>query len=396
MTRLSVLSIGAFALASSAVLAKSSAGQVKLAGDASSTLPSASSSTSAALANATASIAPLLPDSATMDVPGATETPLEFASSDTACTETYTVEAGDTCDKVGQKTWTSTYHIMQFNLISGPLCYGLEIGSTLCLGRYGNDCQNVHRVQGSDTCNSIARDFSISRETLINNNPSINCNNLYDGLMVCVSDGSIRPPPDASLDHNGIRQKVAALEGNDSAAASGTTSTDQGGSAIGAKIAQAAGRKSKAQSNKAKGGAKVDSKVVAEQSTKSKAHKKEHAKAPAEHKKQHAKAPAEHKAKHHKAEAEPVKGTASANASSASASAPNSAASATASQGAADAGAQSPGQNPATGDGQQQAAPDAPEWLQQAGAAAAAGAQIVAGLAAYGNEFTDRLTTPSQ
>ncbi|PWN45976.1 hypothetical protein IE81DRAFT_283481, partial [Ceraceosorus guamensis] len=123
--------------------------------------------------------------------------PLEFASSDTACTETYRVVAGDTCDKVGQKTWTSTYHIMQFNLISGPLCYGLEIGSTLCLGRYGNDCQLVHRVRGSDTCESMARDYSISRDTLVNNNPSINCDNLYDGLMVCVTDGSVRPPPDS-------------------------------------------------------------------------------------------------------------------------------------------------------------------------------------------------------
>lgn len=54
----------------------------------------------------------------------------QFSSNDAACTRTYTVIAGDTCDRIGQKTWTSTYQIIASNLgMSGELCYGLEIGS---------------------------------------------------------------------------------------------------------------------------------------------------------------------------------------------------------------------------------------------------------------------------
>ncbi|PWO01231.1 hypothetical protein FA09DRAFT_287151, partial [Tilletiopsis washingtonensis] len=106
------------------------------------------------------------------------------------CTHTYTVVAGDTCDSIGQKTWTPTYQLMSNNLIlSGPQCFSLPIGARLCLGRYGNDCQFVHRVQGDDTCASIASQYGISREMLINNNPMIDCSNLYDGYVACVAAG---------------------------------------------------------------------------------------------------------------------------------------------------------------------------------------------------------------
>ncbi len=58
-----------------------------------------------------------------------------FHSNDTACTRHYTVQDGDTCDKIGQKTLTSTYQILAFNLLNaGSACYTLEIGAQLCLG----------------------------------------------------------------------------------------------------------------------------------------------------------------------------------------------------------------------------------------------------------------------
>ncbi|PWN90172.1 hypothetical protein FA10DRAFT_223364, partial [Acaromyces ingoldii] len=106
------------------------------------------------------------------------------------CTRHYTVVDGDTCDKIGQKTMTSTYQIMSFNLPkAGSDCYTLEIGADLCLGRYGNDCQLVHEAQGSDSCHSIARRYNITESLLKNNNPLLNCDVVYDGLMLCVAPG---------------------------------------------------------------------------------------------------------------------------------------------------------------------------------------------------------------
>ncbi|ETS59620.1 hypothetical protein PaG_06544 [Moesziomyces aphidis] len=129
-----------------------------------------------------------------------------FHSNDTACTRHYTVEAGDTCDRIGQKTLTSTYQILAFNLLNaGADCYTLEIGSQLCLGRYGNDCQFVHRCSNSDTCESIANDYGISTHRLQDNNPSLDCNIVYEGLMLCVSAGSIRPPADHSINSTDVK-----------------------------------------------------------------------------------------------------------------------------------------------------------------------------------------------
>lgn len=131
-----------------------------------------------------------------------------FHSNDTACTRHYTVVSGDTCDRIGQKTLTSTYQILAFNLLdAGADCYTLEIGQRLCLGRYGNDCQFVHQCTDQDTCESIANAYGITTEVLQNNNPSLDCNVVYDGLMLCVSAGIIRPPAERSI--NATEAKVA-------------------------------------------------------------------------------------------------------------------------------------------------------------------------------------------
>ncbi|KAJ1576923.1 hypothetical protein NDA12_004465 [Ustilago hordei] len=129
-----------------------------------------------------------------------------FHSNDTACTRHYTVQADDTCDKIGQKTLTSTYQILAFNLLNaGADCYTLEIGSRLCLGRYGNDCQFVHQCTNQDTCESIANAYRITTERLQSNNPSLDCNTVYEGLMLCVSAGSIRPPADQSINATDVK-----------------------------------------------------------------------------------------------------------------------------------------------------------------------------------------------
>lgn len=53
-----------------------------------------------------------------------------YSNNQTACTRSYKVIEGDTCDEIGQKTQTSTYQIMSFNLMSsGAECFDLPIGA---------------------------------------------------------------------------------------------------------------------------------------------------------------------------------------------------------------------------------------------------------------------------
>ncbi|KAK0567027.1 hypothetical protein OC844_000461 [Tilletia horrida] len=118
-----------------------------------------------------------------------------YTSNSTACSRHYTVTATDTCDIIGHKTHTSTYQIMALNLEqTGPNCFGLEAGMRLCLGRFGSDCQLVHRVRNAESCTDLLRRYDISRQVLIENNPNLDCGNIYDGLNLCVAPGRIAPP----------------------------------------------------------------------------------------------------------------------------------------------------------------------------------------------------------
>lgn len=69
----------------------------------------------------------------------------------------------------------------------------------ICLGRYGSDCQTVYRATASDTCSSIASNFGISLSLLQSNNPTLDCNVVYDGLMLCVAPGKVVPDAPAGL-----------------------------------------------------------------------------------------------------------------------------------------------------------------------------------------------------
>jgi hypothetical protein len=67
-------------------------------------------------------------------------------------------------------------------------CSNLTPGSTLCLGRTGEDCQTTYVVKTDDTCDGIASAAGINSTILNANNPQINsgCTNIYIG-EVCIS-----------------------------------------------------------------------------------------------------------------------------------------------------------------------------------------------------------------
>lgn len=174
------------------------------------------------LLRSTSNILPVL----TLALYAVASTLAQISTSNTACTQHYVVQDGDTCDKIGQKTFTSTYQIMALNLpLAGPNCYGLEVGvvslesffvfsqrncefilltvlfftQQLCLGTWGNDCQLVHRAVDSDTCESIEAQYNITRAILKTNNPNLSCGQVYSGLMLCVTQGIIRPPSNSAV-----------------------------------------------------------------------------------------------------------------------------------------------------------------------------------------------------
>jgi hypothetical protein len=67
------------------------------------------------------------------------------------------------------------------------------------LGTYGNDCQLVHRATSTDDCTTISSQYNITQDTLLTNNPNVDCDQVYAGLMLCVVAGIIRPPSFTAL-----------------------------------------------------------------------------------------------------------------------------------------------------------------------------------------------------
>jgi len=114
-----------------------------------------------------------------------------------SCSRTYTVQAGDYCDKISASQNTSTYQLAVNNIKSiNSGCTNLVPGQVLCLGTSGDDCQTVDVVGASDTCDSIASAAGINTTILTLNNPQINagCSNIYTGEVLCTAKTALVPP----------------------------------------------------------------------------------------------------------------------------------------------------------------------------------------------------------
>jgi LysM repeat protein len=105
-----------------------------------------------------------------------------------ACSRTYVVQEGDTCDSICDSHGVSTYQLKSLNSDIVNQCYSLKIGETLCLGIKGQDCLHTYEIKAGDTCDSIATAFGIDTSTLLANNRIImdGCSNTYINEVLCV------------------------------------------------------------------------------------------------------------------------------------------------------------------------------------------------------------------
>jgi len=106
------------------------------------------------------------------------------------CAQFYRVRPGDTCNQISQQQHVSTYQLLSANQgLINPQCTNLFPGEWICLGLEGHWCGPVYTVENGDTCQKIADKFHISVHDLHLHNPNINpgCTNLGVGEVVCVA-----------------------------------------------------------------------------------------------------------------------------------------------------------------------------------------------------------------
>ncbi|KAF9043037.1 hypothetical protein BJ165DRAFT_217511 [Panaeolus papilionaceus] len=114
-----------------------------------------------------------------------------------SCSRSYTVKAGDYCDKISNEQKVSTFQLAAVNSPAiNSDCTNLMPGQELCLGTAGEDCTETYTVIADDSCEGIASAGGFNSTILHLNNPQLTeeCDNLYIGEVLCVAK-TVQVPP---------------------------------------------------------------------------------------------------------------------------------------------------------------------------------------------------------
>ncbi|KAF8145192.1 hypothetical protein K438DRAFT_1444824, partial [Mycena galopus ATCC 62051] len=111
-----------------------------------------------------------------------------------SCSPTYIVESGDTCYAIASANGLTVAQLLSYNPSINADCTNLAIAEVLCLGPGGGGgggggtCTQTYTVQSGDTCSAIAASQGLTVSQLLALNPSINsgCTNLGIGQVLCV------------------------------------------------------------------------------------------------------------------------------------------------------------------------------------------------------------------
>jgi len=118
------------------------------------------------------------------------------------CSRSYTVQAGDFCDKISAAQHVSTYQLAVNNIKKiNTGCTNLVPGESLCLAKGGKDCTTTYVVVAGDTCDNIASTAGINTTMLAANNPQINadCTDIYPGEVLCTANTAMAPAVPAGV-----------------------------------------------------------------------------------------------------------------------------------------------------------------------------------------------------
>ncbi|RUS26704.1 hypothetical protein BC938DRAFT_484234 [Jimgerdemannia flammicorona] len=120
------------------------------------------------------------------------------------CTTTHRVTTGETCNSIA-KTWSLS--LAQFQSINPSLdCKNLKKGTNVCTKApskstsAGTTCSKKYTIVPNDTCYDIAKKEGITLDTFMSYNPGLNCKLLQIGQQVCIAMKSATGPPPKSTE----------------------------------------------------------------------------------------------------------------------------------------------------------------------------------------------------
>ncbi|KAM0254536.1 hypothetical protein ACHAQJ_006696 [Trichoderma viride] len=132
------------------------------------------------------------------------------------CNKFYLVKSGDICDTIASNNGITPAQFREWNPSAGTNCSGLWANAYACIGRIGTstttsksttttkgngvttptptqtgmvtDCKTFHHVGTGDSCDSIAKKYSITTANFIKWNPAVksDCTGLWANTYACV------------------------------------------------------------------------------------------------------------------------------------------------------------------------------------------------------------------
>lgn len=110
------------------------------------------------------------------------------------CTTPYSVQWGDTCLGIADKAGIS---FTTFIALNKPIaCSTLQYGQQLCLAKQGFTpypkvaCTNKYSVQAGETCDMMALNSRTALSTILALNPGLDCTALQTGQPICLDNAA--------------------------------------------------------------------------------------------------------------------------------------------------------------------------------------------------------------
>ncbi|PPR06460.1 hypothetical protein CVT24_002621 [Panaeolus cyanescens] len=111
----------------------------------------------------------------------------------TGCTRSYTVVLGDTCPSIAAKNSLTSVQLLALN--PNMNCNALAPGDTLCsFSPSLNICPTLTKIATGDSCFDVADRAEMSLVEFLSINPSLNCEALFPGNLVCTAQGNATLP----------------------------------------------------------------------------------------------------------------------------------------------------------------------------------------------------------
>ena len=124
---------------------------------------------------------------------GSTPTTTAAATTTTTCNNYYRIFGGDSCDVIASAFRITTQALLALNPTLN--CQSLPVGQIICVPSLSTSssssstlptCANYYQLFVGDSCDTIAAAFRVSTQTLLSLNPSLNCQTLPVGQYICV------------------------------------------------------------------------------------------------------------------------------------------------------------------------------------------------------------------